>query len=103
MRKNAYLAILGHISTYLAYLAIFGIFGRVFERAKYGQVGCPWKDIAKCSSDALVKVLADFPLVITMEDFKVVATADLWAYDAKYLCLSFLTKLHPLGTWEGGI
>ena len=39
---------------YLAYLAIFGIFGRVIWRAKYGQVGCPWKDLAKCSSDALV-------------------------------------------------
>ena len=33
---------------------IFGIFWHVFERAKYGQVGCPWKDLAKCSSDALV-------------------------------------------------
>ena len=39
---------------YLAYLAIFGIFGRVFGRPKYGQVGYPWKDLAKCSSDALV-------------------------------------------------
>ena len=25
------------------------IFG-IFERAKYGQVGCPWEDLAKCSS-----------------------------------------------------
>ena len=24
----------------------------VFGAAKYGQVGCPWKDFAKCSSDA---------------------------------------------------
>ena len=32
------------------YLAMFGIFGR----AKYGQVRCPRKDLAKCSSDALV-------------------------------------------------
>ena len=39
---------------YLAYLAIFGIFGCIFGRAQYGQVGCPWKDLAKCSSDALV-------------------------------------------------
>ena len=30
------------------------IFGCTFGRAKYGQVGCPWKDLAKCSSDALV-------------------------------------------------
>ena len=29
---------------------IFGIFGRIFGRAKYGQVGCPWKDLAKCCS-----------------------------------------------------
>ena len=36
-----------------ACLAIFGIFGRVFGRPKYGQVGYPWKDLAKCSSDAL--------------------------------------------------
>ena len=40
--------------SYLAYLAIFGIFGCIFGRAQYGQVGCPWKDLAKCSSDALV-------------------------------------------------
>ena len=39
---------------YLAYLAIFGIFGYIFGRAKYGRVGYPWKDLAKCSSDALV-------------------------------------------------
>ena len=39
---------------YLAYLAIFGIFACIFGRAQYGQVGCPWKDLAKCSSDALV-------------------------------------------------
>ena len=37
-----------------AYLAIFGILGRVFEHIKYGQVGCPWKDLAKCCSDPLV-------------------------------------------------
>ena len=24
----------------------------IFGRAKYGQVGCPWKDLAKCSSYA---------------------------------------------------
>ena len=30
------------------------IFVRVFERAKYGRVGCPWKDLAKCSWHALV-------------------------------------------------
>ena len=35
-------------------IAIFGIFKHVFGRAKYGQVGCPWNDLAKCSSDALV-------------------------------------------------
>ena len=33
---------------------IFGIFGRLFERAKYGQVVRPWKDLAKCSSEVLV-------------------------------------------------
>ena len=26
----------------------------IFERANYGQVGCPWKDIAKYTSEALV-------------------------------------------------
>ena len=41
-------------SSVMAYLAIFGIFGCIFGRAQYGQVGCPWKDLAKCSSDALV-------------------------------------------------
>ena len=39
---------------YAYLMAIFGIFGRVFGRPKYGQVGYPWKDLAKCSSDALV-------------------------------------------------
>ena len=34
-----------------AYLAIFG---RVFERAKYGHMECLWKGLAKFSSDALV-------------------------------------------------
>ena len=29
------------------------VIGGVFERAKYGQVGYPWKDLAKCSSGAL--------------------------------------------------
>ena len=29
------------------------VFGGIFGRSKYGQVGCPWKDLAKCSSDAL--------------------------------------------------
>ena len=57
---------------------IFSIFG-IFGRAKYGQVGCPLKDLAKCSSDALalgqkdppvksydqIKILADFPIVRT--------------------------------------
>ena len=52
----------------------------IFGRSKYGQVACPWKDLAKCSSDGLVlgqkdppvksydqiKFLADFPIVITM-------------------------------------
>ena len=36
------------------YLAILGIFGGVFERVRYGQVGRPWKDLAKYCSDALV-------------------------------------------------
>jgi len=27
---------------------------RIFERAKYVQMGHPWKDLEKCSSDALV-------------------------------------------------
>ena len=42
------------VCSYLAYLTIFGIFGCIFGRAQYGQVGCPWKDLAKCSSYALV-------------------------------------------------
>ena len=32
-------------------------FWHIFGRAKYGQVGCPWKDVTKCSSDALSIVL----------------------------------------------
>ena len=53
-------------------------------RAKYGQIGCPWKDLAKCCLDALVlgqqdppvksydqiQFLADFPIVITMQNLK---------------------------------
>ena len=31
-------------------LAIFCL----FEHTKYGHVGCPWKDLVKCSSDPLV-------------------------------------------------
>ena len=52
----------------------------IFGRAKYGQEGCPWKDLAKYRSDALVlgeydppvkkydkiKFLADITIVITM-------------------------------------
>ena len=41
------------------YLAVFG---QVFERAKYGQVGCPRKDLAKCSSDALTLDQHDPPV-----------------------------------------
>ena len=44
----------------LLYLVVFVvsqiyIFGHIciFGRSKYGQVGCLWKDLAKCSSDAL--------------------------------------------------
>ena len=37
-----------------AQICIFGcIFGRIIGRSRIGQVGCPWKDLAKCSSDAL--------------------------------------------------
>ena len=45
---------LQHYRPINAYLAIFGIFGCIYKRAQYGQVGCPWQDLAKCSSDALV-------------------------------------------------
>ena len=69
--------VFGRIWLYLAYLAYLA---RAFRRAKYRQVGYPWKDLAKCSSDALtlcqydppvksyeqIKFLADFPIVITM-------------------------------------
>ena len=54
----------------------YRIFGRVFGRAKYDQVGYPWKDLAKCSSDALTLYQLyppvksydqiNFPIVITM-------------------------------------
>ena len=30
--------------------------------AKYGQVGCPWKDLTKCSSDGLVLGQLDPPV-----------------------------------------
>ena len=43
---------------YLAYLAVFAC---VIERAKYGHVGCPWKDLARCSSDALTIVWMGLP------------------------------------------
>ena len=41
----------------LPYLVIFG---SVFERAKYGQVRYPWKDLAKCCSDARGKSINIF-------------------------------------------
>ena len=44
---------LNYICPILPYLAFLALFGRVTERAKYGQVRCPWKDLAKCSSDLL--------------------------------------------------
>ena len=40
------------------YLAIYGIFGR----AKYSQVGCPLKDLAKCISGTLVLGQKDPPI-----------------------------------------
>ena len=58
------------------------------------QMGCPWKDLAKCSSDALVlgqlgppvksydqiKFLADFPIVITILNFGWVVLRNLGVY-----------------------
>ena len=35
-------------------------------------------------------------------NFKVAAQADCWVYNAENVCVSFLTKLHPFFTWEGG-
>ena len=86
--------------------------------AKDGQIcmGCPLKNLAKCSSDALVFGQWDPPvksynqshfwpdrtIVITMLNFKVVASPHLWVYNAENFCVSFLTKLHPFFTWEGG-
>ena len=35
-------------NTIFGIYGILGIFGRVFSYVKYGQVGCPWKDLAKC-------------------------------------------------------
>ena len=35
----------------------FGIFERVSGWANYGQVECPWKDLAKCSSDAVLRII----------------------------------------------
>ena len=71
--------------------------------AKYAYLGAPnmvkWGVPEKILQNA---VLADFPLVITMEDFKVVATADLWAYDAKYLCLSFFNQIASIRHLGGG-
>ena len=32
---------------YKSIFDIFGIIGSGFKRAKFGQVGCPWKDLAK--------------------------------------------------------
>ena len=51
---RAQICIFGHIwhiwACQISYLAIYGIFGH----AKYSQLGCVWKDLAKCSSDALI-------------------------------------------------
>ena len=46
----------------IPYLVYLTIFGHVIERAKYGQVGCPLKDFAKCSSDALTLCSWDPPV-----------------------------------------
>ena len=40
--------------------------GRAFECAKYGRVGYPWKDLAKCSSVALILGQDRQTLVITV-------------------------------------
>ena len=45
------LTLFGIPNTYLVYVAIGG---REIDRTKYGQVGYPWKDLAKCSSYALL-------------------------------------------------
>ena len=38
--------------------------GRVFGHDKYGQVGYPWKDLAKCKSEALTLCQLDPPVKI---------------------------------------
>ena len=49
-----------------------------------------------------INFLADLPIVITIQNFKMVATADLWVYNAENFCVSFLTKMHPFFIWEWG-
>ena len=46
--------------------------------------------------------ISPIPVVITMSNFKVVARTDLWVYKAENFCVSFLTKMHPFFTCEGG-
>ena len=61
-------------------LAIWHIWAHlIFERAKYGQVEYPSKDLAKCNSHALtlcqylppIKSYDEFLIAIKMQNFKV--------------------------------
>ena len=40
-----------------------------------------------------INLLADFPIAITMYNFKVVAGADLRVYNAEILCVAFFNKV----------
>ena len=50
----------------------------------------------------MTKFLADLPFAITMQNFKVVATANLWVYNAENFCVSFFNQFASIFTYEGG-
>ena len=64
---------------YFAYLA-------VFERDRYGQVGCPWKDLAKCSSDAVFLGLPNSHAV-SMVKLQPIKRSDekFWCFQKRFL------------------
>ena len=75
------------------------IFGRVFERAKYGQVGYPWKDFSKCSSDTVILGQSDPPVksyeqISCLPNFAIVIIIGVgWQFKGKE---TYLGKMHFL-------
>ena len=50
---------------------VLDVFGHIFERAKYSQVGCPWKDLAKHSSAVLMNSVNRTPPVKSYDQIQI--------------------------------